>query len=81
MVEKTFRQQLTAWRKFKGFRSMAAAARDEGIPYRTFQDWSSGERTPRGFALRIWEKRFTEMEKENKQEQTKGTNTNEQADC
>jgi hypothetical protein len=70
MVEKTFAQRLSAWRKYKGFRSMAAAARADNVPYRTWQDWEGSERTPTGFALAMWEARFSEMEKQQQQEQT-----------
>lgn len=42
---------LKRWREGKGY-TKADAARHLDIPYRTFQDWELGNRTPRGFTLR-----------------------------
>lgn len=44
-------QLLKDWREARGL-TKADAARKLEIPYRTFQDWELGNRTPRGFALR-----------------------------
>jgi DNA-binding transcriptional regulator YiaG len=42
---------LKKWRAAKGY-TKADAARHMDIPYRTFQDWELGNRTPSGFTLR-----------------------------
>lgn len=47
-----FVDTLIAWRTQRGL-SMAAAARQLKIPYRTLQDWEAGLHAPRGFARRM----------------------------
>jgi DNA-binding transcriptional regulator YiaG len=43
-----FADVVRCWRETRKL-SKAAAARKLGVPYRTFQDWEYGNRTPRGF--------------------------------
>src|SRR5215831_6600742 len=45
----SFQREVKRWRKKRGL-SMAAAARELGVPYVTWQTWEYGRHEPRGLA-------------------------------
>lgn len=47
-----FRRLVLKWRARRKL-SQAAAARELGVPARTYQDWEYGKRAPRGLALAL----------------------------
>lgn len=61
-MDQEFRITLLSWRARAGL-TMAAAARQLSVPYRTWQDWEAGLHAPRAFARRVILERLEQVEK------------------